>query len=77
MFNFYRNENPYDNAMDYQPGFSHFTNGGPDTQAGFENPMYRKTEEPLPEQSDITVHQDDIVLTTDSWQKEQLKGPEA
>ena len=43
------------------------------------NPLYKTkaNEEPLPEQSDIVIHQDDVVLTTDSWQKEQLKGPEA
>ena len=54
---------------------------GTDT-TGYVNPMYKTNltydnREPLPEQSDIDVDLDSVVLTHDSWQKEQLKGTDA
>ena len=75
---FYRDD-PYSNANDYQP--SGYSNGPEPHDTGYVNPMYKTkiqvgSQEPLPEQSDIAINQDDVVLTTDSWRHEQLKGPE-
>ena len=77
---FFRQENPYDNTNGFQAvGFANV----PPTDTGYSNPLYKTNanfagaQEPLPEQVDIGVTQEDIVLTTDSWQKEQLKGPDA
>ena len=79
FFKHFRNESPYDNANGFQPvGFNY----APEPQDnGYTNPMYvgraAANQEPMPEQSDIGITHEDVVLTTDSWQKEQLKGPDA